>query len=531
MSMNALTPAQLASQGKLGLAALALISASSLIAQSFEHHQLAATDAATGDLLGSAVATSGARIAVGAPGADESGTDSGSAYIFRPTNGSQTVELVASDGAAGDRFGTAIAIDNGLALVGAPFADGAGSDTGAAYVFDPVSGLELFKLEASDAAAGDHFGHAVALDGNTAVIGSLGAAYVFDIATGQELFKLLPTGASTTFGMSGFGEAVDIDNGLAVVGARLENGASGFAGAAYLFDATSGTQLHRMLAINGTAWANFGASVAIDGNVVVIGSPEASPMGWHSGTAYLFDATSGQQTSNITPGDGHLQAKFGSSVAVDGLHIVIGSEQNHAGGVFTSGAAYLYEYATGTFLTKLVASNAGNADELGGAVAAGGGQVVAGAARDDDNGNDSGAAYIFDNGASVVAMAQCLTNAGNLLHVDGVPVAGQTLTLRMDTAQPGTMWAVLAMATNPVTGWPTCGVSLASAGELLIGPALHSVASLWSGTAADFTVNLPMQSGLTGFSFYVQGAFVAPATSVEPIRLSNGLNVVLGGYL
>tara|TARA_R110002072_G_scaffold273219_3_gene433801 strand:+ start:105151 stop:106716 length:1566 start_codon:yes stop_codon:yes gene_type:complete len=501
-----------------------------LTAQGFEHHKLLPTNGVASALFGSAVATDGVLIAIGAAGANQLGATSGSAYVFDATNANQIVELIPATGAPGDQLGTAIAIDDGFVVVGAPFADGVGTDSGAAYVFDATSGLELFKLEPADAAAGNQFGYSVAMDGNLAVVGTLGAAYLFDVSTGQELVKLLPTGASTTFGLSGFGEAVAIDAGTVVVGARLENGVSGFAGAAYVFDASSGSQLHRLLALDGTTWANFGASVAIDGDLVAIGAPEASPIIWHAGAAYLFDALTGQQTLKILPGDGHLQAKFGSSVDVDGLHVVIGSEKNNASGAFSSGAAYLFEAPGGNFVQKLQASDAAPHDRLGGAVAASNGVFVAGAARDDDNGTDSGSAYVFDAAGTVTTMAQCHTNAGSLTHVGGIAVAGQTLTFRMDSAQSGTAWALLAVATGPVPGWPNCGVNLGSTGELLIDTPLISVAAPWSGLAADFPVSLPSQSGLVGFPLYLQGVFIAPTSTPEPLRLTGGLELLLGGY-
>ena len=53
----------------------------------------------------------------------------------------------------------------------------------------------------------------------------------------------------------------------------------------------------------------------------------------------------------------------------------------------------------------------------------------------------------------------------------------------------------------------------------------------WAGSPVDFSVKVPSGSGLIGFRFYVQGAFLAPAPAAEPLRLTGGLEVVLGGYL
>ena len=377
-----------------------------LDAQWSEQHKLLPDDGLAGDLFGSAVATDGALVAVGAPSADDLGASSGAAYVFGAQLGAQQLELLPSNGAAGDQFGAALALDGGRVAVGAPLADRAGVNSGAVYVFDANTGMQLLELEPADGTDGDQFGYAVAMDAGLVVVGALGAAYVFDASTGQQLEQLLPLGGSTTLGLSAFGEAVDIDAGLVVVGARLENGVSGISGAAYIYDAASGDQLHRLIALNGTAWAFFGACVSIDGTVVAIGAPEAGPKGKHSGAAYIFDATTGQQVHYLFPADGHIFAKFGSSVGVDGQEVVIGAEQDNAGG-FSSGAVYLYAAQSGNQLDKLLASDADALDEFGGAVAVAGGVLVSGAARDDDLGDASGSAYVFDAGGTPGPESYC----------------------------------------------------------------------------------------------------------------------------
>ncbi len=513
------------------LVVIALAASLALPAQRGEDHKLLPGDRLAGDSFGAAVATDGQLVAVGAPGADQSAADSGSAYLFAAATGAELRELVPVGGAAGDRFGAAIAVAGDVVIVGAPGDDAAGADSGAAHVFDAATGARLFELVPVDAAAGDHFGHAVAMDGDRAVIGSLGAAYLFDVPTGQQLAKLLPMGGSSVGGLSGFGEAVDIDVGLVVVGARLENGVSGIAGAVYVYDAASGTQLHRLVAQDGTAWANFGASVAVRGTLIAIGAPEANLTYWHAGTAYLFDAVTGRQMRRIVPTDGHLQAGFGGSIAIDGPHVVIGSEQNHANGAFGCGSAYVYAAEGGRFVTKLLASDAADGDELGGAVAAARGVLVAGAARDDDGGGDSGSAYVFDAAGSVLPMAECFRNAGALLHIAGIPVAGQTLGLRVDVAQSGALLALLALSGGPVPGWPSCGLDLGRPGHLLVDAPFATLAEPWVGSPVDFAIPLPSQPGLVGARIYLQGAFVAPAPAADSLRLTGGLEVSLGGYL
>ena len=115
--------------------------------------------------------------------------------------------------------------------------------TGAAYLFDATTGAQLKKLTPNDPAASDWFGYSVALNSSTALIGAVykangtmtqaGAAYLFDATTGAQLKKLTPNdpAASDQFGVS-----VALNSSTALIGANLKaNGSSTQAGAAYLF--------------------------------------------------------------------------------------------------------------------------------------------------------------------------------------------------------------------------------------------------------------------------------------------------------
>ena len=106
-------------------------------------------------------------------------TDQGSAYVFTRsgTTWTQQAKLTASDGAADDYFGYSVALSGDTALVGAYWDDvGANYDQGSAYVFtrSGTTWTQQAKLTASDGAAGDHFGHSVALSGDTALVGATG---------------------------------------------------------------------------------------------------------------------------------------------------------------------------------------------------------------------------------------------------------------------------------------------------------------------------------------------------------------------
>lgn len=174
-----------------------------------------------GDYLGHAVGVFGDLAAVGAPGDDSLlGTDVGAAYVFERIEGVWTLaaKLKATDGANGDRMGAALAVGDGVVLVGARLADLKNKENaGAVYAFSKRLGMwmQTSKLTAKDSTAGAWFGESIAVDGGTAVIGApshlsnRGAAYVFTRkgASWQQAERLLATGGAPG---DRFGEAVDV---------------------------------------------------------------------------------------------------------------------------------------------------------------------------------------------------------------------------------------------------------------------------------------------------------------------------------
>ena len=156
--------------------------------------KLTASDGAADDQLGWAVSVSGSTALVGAPGDDDRGASSGSAYIYvrSGTKWSQQARITAATGAAGDRFGETVSLSGNTALVGALYDDDRGSDSGAAFVFTRSGSGSAWsqqaRITAADGAAGDRLGKDVALTGGTALVGAerdndrganSGSAYIF----------------------------------------------------------------------------------------------------------------------------------------------------------------------------------------------------------------------------------------------------------------------------------------------------------------------------------------------------------------
>ncbi len=209
--------------------------------------KLTAADAGVLDNFGAAVAIDAESVVVGSPGDDEGADLSrGSAYVYTRSGvtWTQQAKLVAADAAAGDLFGNSVSIDLDTVAIGAPLDDDTASDSGSGHLFTRTAGAwtQQAKLVASDPEAGDRFGFSIGVDGNRTVVGAdregaagsqAGAAYVFDRAGASwpQTTKLL---ASDSAVGDQFGYSVDI-NGRMVIGAHLDDDRGNNAGAAYAF--------------------------------------------------------------------------------------------------------------------------------------------------------------------------------------------------------------------------------------------------------------------------------------------------------
>lgn len=235
-------------------------------------------------------------VIVGVPNDDDKGEDSGSAYIYHWNGGiwaPETPKLLASDGAAFDHFGASVCIDDEKAIVGAY---GDGGEKGSAYIFTVPSEEweEQQKLTASDGTAGDWYGLAVGISSSGAVVGSpydddngsdSGSAYVYgtDGETWMENTKLAASdgAANDSFGMS-----LSILGDSIVIGARTK--ASG-AGSAYsfLYDGESWKE-ETLVASDSAVGDLFGCSTGMSGTRIIVGAYLDDDKGSMSGSAYIY---------------------------------------------------------------------------------------------------------------------------------------------------------------------------------------------------------------------------------------------------
>ena len=213
-----------------------------------------------------------------------------------------------------------------------------------------------------------------------------GAAYIYDVTTGAQLRKLIATdGADRDF----FGGAVAIDGNIAVVGAEANAGVVPGGGAAYVFNVTTGQQLFKLTPTDAAQNEFFGVSVAVSGNRAIIGAYDDHGA---QGSAYIFDLSTGQQLFKLTASDAAVSDFFGISVAAKGNLAIIGADQKLNGGT-----AYVFNIATGQQLAELLPNDGVKRDDFGIAVGISGNLAVVGAQEKADVGDLSGAAYVFNS--------------------------------------------------------------------------------------------------------------------------------------
>ncbi len=383
--------------------------------------EMVASDGATGDDFGYSVAVSGNTAVVGAP--DKlvgPNIFQGVAYVFvrSGSNWTQQAELAAFDGAAGDQFGYSVSISGDTVVIGAPFkGEGLSIIQGAAYIFMRTGTTWAVQAEilSSDGEPFDFFGTSVSVNADTAVVTAAGknsdqgAAYVF-VRSGTVWNQQQELTAFDGAGGDEFGTSVSLSGDTVAVGAQTKNGDQG---AIYVFvrNGTAWSSLQEVVASDRVANDNFGRSVALSGNTLVVGAPQKT-IGSNimQGAAYvlIFNGTSWTQQQELTATDGTANDGFGSSVSLTGDTAVIGAPGKSINAKSQQGAVYQFG-RTGTTWTQqqeLTATDGTLNDDFGFSVSIGiagtTGTIVAGApGKKIGQTNSQGAVYAFSNQGGV----------------------------------------------------------------------------------------------------------------------------------
>jgi hypothetical protein len=439
----------------------------------------AGSDAAALDYFGVSVAVSGDTAIVGAYDHAESGHDgAGAAYVFTRTGGVWSLQqkLTADVPGANDQFGCAVAISGDTALVGAwnhlvPTT----SRRGAAFVFTRSGGVWSQTQELhSDTTFDDDYGLAVALQGDTALVAAQthgtagppvnahGSVFVYTRSAGQ-FGNVQELTGNDVLSAEYFGSSVALDGDTAVVGASRHNhaGAGTGSGSAFVFTRSGGvwTQQQELWGDNVSTNDMYGVSVAVSGDMVLVGAELHWYLGQPMGSAYVFtrSGTAWTQQKQLTPPDGASYDYFGQSVALVGDRALIGSSGHDHTTTNKSGACYIFTGSGANWTQEQEFAGTGtgtgsaDGDGFGNAVALTSDTAVVGAYLRTGSGPDTaGAAYAFLLGDTTDVTPPTTT-------VSGVPSGWSkthvTVTMSATDDQPGTITTQYRL--EGAAGWST----------------------------------------------------------------------------
>ena len=383
MSMNG--------QSQLGISAFLLFTALTFRSQSVaELGDLTATFTIDHPfaLHGCSVATDGNLAAVGACRGQLNGVFSGAVYLYEAPSGKLIGTLVADDQQAGASLGGSLDFHGNFLIAGAIGArDGLGATTvvngGAAYVFNIDTREQVFRLEPEVPQHFDWFGRSVAINDQFAVVTAAplrDSVFVFDADTGEQLHEVhVPSLRSNE-------HAVGIAGSKVIAGVRGQNHD---AGQAVVIDATTGQELRRLTIGDAIREDGFGGSVAIQGNLAIVGAPGRAP----NGAAFVFDVNTGQQLFELGTDDLAIEpdvTAFGTSVDLDGERAIVSG--------VAQGRAYVFDLRTGREIVNLVSIDSAEDDQFGADVAIGGQVALVGAPTNTRADLRSGAAFLFEVG-------------------------------------------------------------------------------------------------------------------------------------
>ena len=363
-------------------------------------HTLVSPAPATGGNFGKSLAAAGPHALVG----DFSHSPGGAAHLFDATTG-DLVRTFSNPAPGQTGFGWSVTSFRGN-VVG-------GSLHVAAHLLDSAGGglLQTFPAPAN-AGSQNRFADSVAAVGGNILVGApwdntagetfqSGAAYLFDAATGGLLHTFRSPVPFDEFGLRDFGVSVAALGDNVLVGSPGDDTARNDAGAVHLFDARSGELVRTFLHLSPWPLHHFGASVASVGGNVLVGVPGDNTGAFDAGAAYLFDGETGDLLQTfLNPSPAQSDA-FGSAVAAVGGDVLIGADEDDPGG-FETGAAYLFDGATGTLLHTFVDPTPANFEHFGSAVAAVGGNILINGVQGDPGGPQTGAAYLFEGPGPVI---------------------------------------------------------------------------------------------------------------------------------
>lgn len=294
--------------------------------------------------------------------------------------------------------------------------------------------VEKQKILASDGSQSDRFGCSVSIDGDFALAGAKwdydigvnsGSVYVFtrDGTTWTYQQKLWPSDGA---GGDEFGASISLDDNIAIIGSPYDDDNGDRSGSAYVFRYTGANwiQQAKIRPLDGEPNDLFGRSVSISSNTAFIGAYGDDE---GKGSVYVFTCTGStwSQHQKLTASDGEAGDNFGWSVSLDGGTALIGAKQDNDNGGW-SGSAYIFTRDGTTWIEqqKLLAADGTSWDDFGFSCSLSSDTALIGAMYDDENGNGSGSAYVFINSDGTWAQqTKILASDGGYQNIFGYSVS------------------------------------------------------------------------------------------------------------
>ncbi|KAA3600957.1 MAG: T9SS C-terminal target domain-containing protein [Calditrichaeota bacterium] len=296
------------------------------------------------------------------------------------------------------------------------------------------------KIQPNDTSSGDFFGQSVDCWQNFAVASSpknlnLGAVYIFEKLgmNWNETTKL--TASDGSLG-DDFGTSVSIESNLVVVGSQNDS-----TGSVYIFEKQNSTwnEAAKLIPNDGQEFDKFGSSVSISGSFIAIGSKDNDTNGNNSGAVYIFEkvGNSWVQNSKITASDGSANDRFGNSVKIENDFLVVGASGNSDFGG-NSGSAYIFRKIGSSWIeeAKLLPNDGQLGAFFGNSVSISDSTVLVGAFRDFKNGIPEGSAYIFQKSGNIWSQEAKLEGA----DITDNDFFGSSVEIKNDLAFVGTYW-------------------------------------------------------------------------------------------
>ena len=379
-----------------------------------------ASDYSAYSYYGGTVSVGTNKIVTGSWAADDSGSDNRGAIYISDLDGGNEIKVFAPTSlGTNDRFGYSVGASSKI-IVGVPYNDANGSQSGSAVIFDE-DGTNPVVLAPSDASSNKYFGWSCAADTKFAVgaygdTSFQGAVYVYDLDGTNEVKVVAAQRGNSDY----FGYSCALGSGKLAVGAPYDDDNGSASGSAYIFN-LDGTGEVKLTASDGSSSDQFGRSIAIGSNKVVVGAQYDDPTGSSSGKVYVYNLD-GTGEIIITPSDAFVGDQFGAAVAVGIDKIFVSARFAEEDGASNTGIIYSYDL-DGTNEVKLPLA-VENSDYWGyepQSMSVGSNRFVVGAQYADTNNVFSSgkiAIYNFSQGASSTNYLAPITNAMSAIAQD-----------------------------------------------------------------------------------------------------------------